>query len=660
MGFSEDRSRFNRPGQGILVAACLLAALLVLSGCSFSLAEDVPPPAGVANQSGAGQVAETQQPTAMEVKLPIVAPDPAQGAPIYAEECAPCHGVTGKGDGSQASQLPVAVPALAEPQRVRAARPVDWFNVVTYGRMDRNMPPFYNSLTDRQRWDVVAYLYTLGMPGSVLAQGQAIYAQKCQGCHGLDGKGDGGQAINWSDPTRLARFSPQELWDATRQGVPPNMPAFSAELDESQLWAVTAYIRSFSFAPHQAIASAAQDAAAGGKEVVTLSGKVSQGSGGKLPEGLVAHLQGFEVTSDQAAAAPVVDTTAIVQGDGSYAFPEVEVGAGRVYLVSVEYQGNTFSSDVLHSADVQPGDTIYLPVTVYDSSTDPSPLFAQRVHVFLDFSDPQTLSVVEVFIITNPTDRVIVPPAAQDGGTAPLLQFDLPQGAANLQFKGGELGGRFIGTAAGFGDRAGVLPGPEQHQVMFGYQLPYRSGREISLKMALPVESVMLAVPSTGVRVQSAQLQDAGQRTVQDMDFQFYTSGRLATGSTLRFKLSGQPVSAGAAFPTGNLANLLVGAGTLALVLALGGVWLYRRSSLQKRLAQPQAALPGVSQGGERPARSAGQPSAAPGAETTEQLLDSILALDDLYQEGKVPQELYQKRRSELKEKLKALSGKGK
>ena len=119
---------------------------LLLSACSFSLAEDITPPPNY--------VAPTPMPT-LGPLFPTDAPSLENGAAIYAEKCAACHGPQGLGDGEQGKQLPVTVAALGLPQVARSAAPADWFTVVTRGNIERYMPPFA-SLTNQERWDVAA------------------------------------------------------------------------------------------------------------------------------------------------------------------------------------------------------------------------------------------------------------------------------------------------------------------------------------------------------------------------------------------------------------------------------------------------------------------------------------------------------------------------
>jgi hypothetical protein len=50
-------------------------------------------------------------------------------------------------------------------------------------------------------------------------------------------------------------------------------------------------------------------------------------------------------------------------------------------------------------------------------------------------------------------------------------------------------------------------------------------------------------------------------------------------------------------------------------------------------------------------------PEASSGEESQEALMDAILALDDLYQEGKLPEDAYLQRRAELKARLERAMG---
>src|SRR5512144_3127209 len=100
----------------------LTAATIILTACNFTLAEDVTPPPNY--------VPPTPAPT-MGPLFPAQAPSTENGASIFAEKCAPCHGATGLGDGEQGIQLGVPVAALGLPEVARAASPAQWYTVVT-------------------------------------------------------------------------------------------------------------------------------------------------------------------------------------------------------------------------------------------------------------------------------------------------------------------------------------------------------------------------------------------------------------------------------------------------------------------------------------------------------------------------------------------------
>jgi len=141
---------------------------LLLTACEFSLAGDITPPS---------DAIISRETTLAPVTSPAAAPDLAVGAEIYANRCAPCHGLSGLGDGVQAAQLPFFPSAIGDPELARAASPEDWFRIISFGRLQRFMPPFESALTEQERWDVLAYVYGLGWDEEILARGEELIAE---------------------------------------------------------------------------------------------------------------------------------------------------------------------------------------------------------------------------------------------------------------------------------------------------------------------------------------------------------------------------------------------------------------------------------------------------------------------------------------------------
>lgn len=657
-----------------------LPLLLLLTACGISLASDItPPPTYKSPTPPKSATAAVSQ-----AALPLLPPDPVQGAAAYMEKCLPCHGTTGRGDGPQAAKLGLPVPAIGTLELARKAKPADWYNLVTVGRMEKGMPPF-RSLNDRQRWDVVAYTYTLSTTPAALAQGKALYVEKCAECHGAGGKGDGAKAAaaklkmpDWTEPGRLAQRSATDLLNVTKNGTAAGMPAFASQLNDEQGWALADYLRTLSFASatgasQTAAATSPAAAAAGTPQAapsatpavaatpvaqgtpapfsVVVAGKINTAGGVTLPAGLKVTLQGFDAMSVGWEA------TVDVKADGSYRFENVEVQPGRTFLASTEYQKVPYESEPLHAADLKAGQEAALPITLAEVTSDAKTLSVQRMHVFFDFTQPGMVQVAELFIINNSGSQAVAP-ASPD---KPVLLFELPAGATELSFQEGDLGARYVKTEKGFGDLSPVLPNG-QLQVLFGYVMPYAGKATIAIPLLLPVESSVLMVPADGIKVESSQLRSAGERAVDGVNIQLFTANSLPANSKLEVTISGEPtvstVPAGATGGTAatNPRDLVIGIGAFGLVLVVAGIWLYRQ---RRNEAEDEAAEDDETESEEEEdveAAAEGEEDAV--EDTPEALLDAIVALDDLYQAGQLPEAAYQQRRADLKARLKAVRGK--
>ncbi|MBV9356836.1 MAG: CopD family protein [Chloroflexi bacterium] len=83
----------------------------------------------------------------------------AAGQQIYADNCAACHGDTGRGDGPAGIRL---VPRPADLRVHMAAGHTDGqlFYWVSYGFPGTAMPAWRDQLSEQQRWDVINYIRT--------------------------------------------------------------------------------------------------------------------------------------------------------------------------------------------------------------------------------------------------------------------------------------------------------------------------------------------------------------------------------------------------------------------------------------------------------------------------------------------------------------------
>ena len=625
-----------------------LAFAVLLAGCNFSLAADVTPPPGYQPPAEA----QATTPAMTSPVFPVVPPNPASGAPIYAEKCAPCHGESGLGDGPNAASLPNPVPPLASPEVARVASPSDWFTIVTQGNLERFMPPF-RSLSDHERWDVVMYALTLNVSSQDLSSGGQLYQQSCAACHGVSGEGDGPQAADLSIPDLtnqefMAGRSAEDLYQAIGLGVGEQMPAFGEKLSETELWALADYTRSLTFTslavgaatPEPAQVTPVSQAGlqtpavpADQAGTVTamppvtdtlgvVTGFVMNASGGPAPAGAEVTLHAF----DQMQVVYTATTT--LEEDGSYTFVDLEMLAGRSFLTTLDYGGVIYGSDLVVAE--QGKSSLELPLQIYESTSDSSALSVDRLHYFFEFVDNQTIRVLELYLISNPGDQTIA--AAQEGD--PVLTFRLPEGAANLQFEDGELGGRYVQTPDGFADTTPVRPGSANYQVLYSYELPYDNKLDLTRPIDLPVQAVVILVPEESIKIKGEGVQDAGTRDIQGLQYHMYNAPAMQPGSELQLSVTGKPAGSSPALTTSSNTNLLIGAGVFGAVLVAAGLYLYWRNRPEPDEEDEE------------------QPVASMGPESPESLMDAILALDDLFQEGKLPEDAYLQRRAELKARL--------
>ncbi|MFJ9990832.1 FTR1 family protein [Pseudomonas putida] len=91
-------------------------------------------------------------------QAPVITPDPARGAALYAQNCSICHGDTGAGDGPAGVGLEPAPANLRNAQRLDQLSLFDLYNTLGLGIEGTEMPSFADQLDERQRWDVAAYI----------------------------------------------------------------------------------------------------------------------------------------------------------------------------------------------------------------------------------------------------------------------------------------------------------------------------------------------------------------------------------------------------------------------------------------------------------------------------------------------------------------------
>lgn len=218
--------------------------MLALGACA---GEQPPPP-----ETSAAAVPATE---ALALQLTT---EQASGKVVFETMCWTCHGSSGHGNG----------PAV---QATSVSRPPD-FTTGDYPRLTpaqlqarfaaRSHPTmtYIQSMLQPEVFQAaLAYVPALGypaeIPGSAIG-GAAMYALRCVGCHGSQGRGDGPAATqltvkpaDFTQDTLIARRDFEGVFRRIKQGGGPvhgsAMPPWGVLFSDAEIWDVVAFVATF-------------------------------------------------------------------------------------------------------------------------------------------------------------------------------------------------------------------------------------------------------------------------------------------------------------------------------------------------------------------------------------------------------------------------------
>ncbi|MFO3797689.1 MAG: hypothetical protein ACK8QZ_10480, partial [Anaerolineales bacterium] len=342
---------------------------------------------------------------------------------------------------------------------------------------------------------------------------------------------------------------------------------------------------------------------------------VEAADGTQLPSSIEITLRGYDHDPNAMPIEKVTLATAL-NPDGSYRFEEVEMPAGRIFVAEANVNGVRYRSPFAVVAEGQ-SELNLSPIRIYPVTEDFSTLRIAQTHVQVDVGEGQ-LQVFVAYSILNSGEQTVL--VRTDGTSLPFLRF--PANASQMGVELAQDSAPLLEADGGFA----MPPSANPYGLIAFYLLPYQNNRvEVEQPFVLASESVIFILPE-GMSAEGEGIGDAGTRTFQGNTFHLFRKGALAAGSTLRFSISGKPrATSAAALPTSQ--TIWIGVGALGVVLILLGAWFYWRER-QSEAAEESEKIP---------------------YESEEEVLDAILALDDLHRDGKLSDEVYQRRGAELK-----------
>lgn len=618
------RARAGRSRPALLLVLILAA----LSGAVW-LAQPAPLAAQQSLQSPPFDIAQVPAPDA---------PPAAQlGQGIYIENCAPCHGNQGMGDGPTAADLPSPPTAFADPQAVWVLSPAQLFHTTKFGRLEALMPPWQNELSDEQIWQAVAYAWGLHTDIGTVSAGEDLYAMACAGCHGPGGEGDGPEAeaglLNLADPA-YAMANSQEAW---LSGWLAAHPEIGGDWSSDQQRQVLDYIRTFTLLP------AWESSYQPGPGVIR--GTVVQGTpGGPALDDTQVRLDGYVNFQ------PVATFTTTVDAAGIFTFTDLAADEGVVYLASLVHSGIQYTSPILTlTADAPNVETT---LTVYETTDDPAGIRIDRAHWIVDYQ-PGALLVGQILSFGSSDDRTFVGRMVEGADVPVTVAFQLPEGAQELILENGALGDRFVQVGDLVYDTAPLVPGEATKQIIARYAVPFpETSVQIDQRFSYPVTSInLLVVDTPGLDATVTGLEGGAAQDFQGQSYRIWQAVDLPAESDVQVSLAGLPApgtvdprtAAGGPSAGGGMAAGQTTAtfppwmgwtvGGLALLTVAGVLgWAWRNGRVQEGAAAQNP------------------------INRRDELIRRIAELDDLFAQGELDQSQWQNQRAKLKAKLLELS----
>jgi hypothetical protein len=362
--------------------------------------------------------------------------------------------------------------------------------------------------------------------------------------------------------------------------------------------------------------------------IIQITGSLENLSGAPLPDSPEITLHGYDSMDES------YSTTTKALSDGTFVFDHVESIPGRIFVATAAMNGVIYSSEMSShpsttgTATPEATTNINLPIKIYPISHDVSALSIARLHIYFTFETTGKIQVVEMILLSNPTQAIIAP----EEGKA-LFHLDLPADAEAAQFMDTSGTEGVTQSSQGIDFKKQVMPGDSTSQLIFSFELPYADHLDYSQSLPIKVITSNIMIPTAGITLKGASFKDNGLRTSQGMNFHLYSSDSLETGKPVEFSLTGKPQSGTSSGLDSSMDVIFIGGALFVLSLISLGFLLNR----QRKLNQHTARLKTLQK--DDTDRNA--------------LLEAIIALDDLYKAGKLDEKVYTQRRKALKDQLK-------
>jgi len=322
------------------------------------------------------------------------------------------------------------------------------------------------------------------------------------------------------------------------------------------------------------------------------------------------------------------------------------------HLVRVIHQGVNYHTPA-------PEGTTSVDVTVWDAAKQVDNIIGEGRVVRILNAGPQQIEIAEMYILRNESK----PPRTRMGEQS--FEVALPDGAQVEEGMAAGPSGMPINTAVSptgkknhYAFSFPIRPGRTQLQVT--YKLPYNGSHDFTLETDMPLAELGVMLPK------SMRFNNAGETfrpAADESGMSVFVAKSVSAGAKLKFSIAGEgtaptgdqtagsPASAEPGRPGGGLGapidapDPLGGSrwyliGTMAVVLAGGAFWLWRRS--RSAPLQPSPDVINFSPVGARPGRAGGVPTATAQGGLLDAIKDELFQLETDRVQGKISQQEYE------------------
>ncbi len=209
----------------------------------------------------------------------------------------------------------------------------------------------------------------------------------------------------------------------------------------------------------------------------------------------------------------------------------------------------------------------------------------------------------------------------ESGPTRKTWSVKLPDGASNLQFEHGDLGGRFVSTEDGFADSRPIVPGEASVESTFIYELVPQEGMRIEQSVNVPVRGAVLVMMHEAGELQGDGLSGGEIVETQMGRAVSYAAGPLNAGERLVFRIVPREATAPGPTSFSSWRGLVAGIGAL-LAAGAAVIAMWRTPS----------------------------PGPVPAAVRDE--IAALAALDQAHEQGLLSENTYREKRHSLKQRV--------